>query len=445
MSQETRDMLEAEIGVEEIKLAVSSCGSDKAPGPDGFTFKFFKTYWDLVKDDIVEFVKYFETLGKFSNGCNSSFISLAAKVKDPLSLKDYRPINLIGALYKIIAKILANRMRKHIGGCINEVQSAFLEGRNILEGPLIVNELVSWTQKTGRKMLLFKADFNKAFDSVNWEYLDSIMMQMNFSEKWRRWIAGCLESSKASVLVNGSPTKDFDMSKGVRQGDPMSPFLFIIAMEGLHVMMSSAVERGLFDGMKIPNSNVNISHLFYADDALFIGHWSQRNIANLARILRCFHMVSGLKVNFNKSRVYSIGGEPSEVSEWASPLGCEPSALPFTYLGVPVGDNMNRKNAWNPIIDKFKSKLSTWKSKTLSFGGRVTLAKAVLGNLPTYYLSLFAAPIGVIKDLEKIQRQFIWGGMENKSSILELTREKRIGRRIVPKLNYSNRIQGQNK
>lgn len=100
-----------------------------------------------------------------------------------------------------------------------------------------------------------------------------------------------------------------------------------------------------------------------------------------------------------------------------SPLGCEPSALPFTYLGVPVGDNMNRKNAWNPIIDKFKSKLSTWKSKTLSFGGRVTLAKAVLGNLPTYYLSLFAAPIGVIKELEKIQRQFIWGGKENKSSI----------------------------
>ena len=113
--------MEAEIGVEEIKLAVSSCGSDKAPGPDGFTFKFFKTYWDLVKDDIVEFVKYFETLGKFSNGCNSSFISLAAKVKDPLSLKDYRPINLIGALYKIIAKILANRIRKHISGCINEV------------------------------------------------------------------------------------------------------------------------------------------------------------------------------------------------------------------------------------------------------------------------------------------------------------------------------------
>ena len=148
------------------------------------------------------------------------------------------------------------------------------------------------------------------------------------------------------------------MSKGVRQGDPLFPFLFIIAKEGLNVAMKSATSNGVFDGVHIPNSSICVSHLLYADDGLFLGDWSQRNIANLARILRCFYVSSGLKVNFSKSKVYGIGVPPQEVSNWASPLGCEPTVLPFTYLGVPVGSNMNRIAAWKPILDKLKSKLS---------------------------------------------------------------------------------------
>nr|KAJ0190387.1 hypothetical protein LSAT_V11C800419560 [Lactuca sativa] len=126
-----------------------------------------------------------------------------------------------------------------------------------------------------------------------------------------------------------------------------------MAMEGLNVMMKAATERGVFDGIRIPNANISVSHLFYADDALFIGDWSRKNISNLARILRCFHVVSGLKVNFTKSKVFDIGALHSEVCSWAAPLGCAPSSLPFTYLGVPIGENMNRKTAWRSIIDKF--------------------------------------------------------------------------------------------
>lgn len=235
-------------------------------------------------------------------------------------------------MYKIVAKLLALRIKKVIGGCIDETQTVFVAGRNILERPLMVNELCSWSKSSGRKMLLFKVDFNKAFDCVNWGYLDSIMDQLGFGGKWRWWIRGCLESATASVVINGSPSKEFSMSKGVRQGDPLSPFLFIIAMEGLNVTIKAAVEKGLFDGVPIPNSSLRLSHLFYADDALFVGEWSRRNIVNLARILRCFHVASGLKVNFSKSKVYGIGASQHEVSLWSTPLGCEPSSLPFTYL-----------------------------------------------------------------------------------------------------------------
>lgn len=151
-----------------------------------------------------------------------------------------------------------------MGNCIDEVQSAYVEGRNILDGPLVVNEICSWAKKSKTKVLLFKVEFDKAFDSINWEFLDSNLLQMGFGNKWRMWIKGCLQSSHTSVLVNGTPTYEFTTSKGVRPRDPLSPFLFIIAMEGLSVAMRAACETGVFQGLQLPHGGPLISHLLYA-------------------------------------------------------------------------------------------------------------------------------------------------------------------------------------
>ncbi|KAI3509571.1 hypothetical protein L1887_24947 [Cichorium endivia] len=416
--------LEAPFTMEEIKDALWACGCDKAPGPDGFNFKFIKNYWDMLKSDVMNCVLHFDKFGTLARGCNSSFITLVPKVKDPSSLSDYRPISLIGCVYKIISKILAIRLKKVIGKVISDVQSAYVEGRNILDGPLVINELYAWAKKVKRKILLFKVDFEKAFDNVNWEFLDSTLSQMGFGTKWRLWIRGCLQSSRASVLINGSPTEEFAISKGVRQGDPLSPFLFIIAMEGLNVALQEARDKGLFKGLQLPNGGPCVSHLFYADDALFVGEWDRTNLKNLARILKCFHASSGLKVNFHKSRVFGIGASDSETTNWASILGCDVGTFPFTYLGVPVGANMNLTKNWKPIIEKFQNKLSIWKSKSLSFGGRLTLLSSMLGNLPTYFFSLFTAPVTVTNKLENIRRRFLWGGEENKTKIHWVAWEK---------------------
>nr|KAJ0214831.1 hypothetical protein LSAT_V11C400224590 [Lactuca sativa] len=329
--------LEAPIVIDEIKSAIWDCGSEKAPGPDEYSFKLFKTYWDMLKTDKIKVAKHFERFGRFEIGCNASFLTLLSEIKDPLSIGDFRPIYLIGSMYKIIAKILAKRLKCVIGQCIGDVQTAFVEGRNILDGLLIINELCSWAKKQSDKILFFKVDFNKEFYMVNWEYLDHIQMQMGFGERWRGWIQGYLKSSRASVLVNGTPTDEFDFERGIRQGDPLSPFLFIIVMEGLHISMKGACEKGIFKGWQIPNDDCSVSHLFYANDALFVRVWSAENLKNLERILRCFHVSSGLRVNFNNSRVFGIGVEPHEIATLAEPLGCEPTKLPFIYLGVPVG------------------------------------------------------------------------------------------------------------
>lgn len=134
--------------------------------------------------------------------------------KDPLTLGDFRPISLIGCLYKIMSKMLAGRLKLVVGSTIGEFQTVYIEGRNILDSPLIVNEICAWAKKVKKKILLFKVDFDKAFDIVNWEYLESIMMQMGYGEKWRNWIKGFLGSSRSSILVNGAPTDEFLLEKG---------------------------------------------------------------------------------------------------------------------------------------------------------------------------------------------------------------------------------------
>nr|KAJ0197785.1 hypothetical protein LSAT_V11C700368170 [Lactuca sativa] len=289
--------LEAPISLEEAKVAVWAYGTEKALGPDRFTFKFIKQFWSLVSPDVMRFIRHFKDYGTLSRGCNSSF--------------------------------------RH----------------NILDGPLIINEICSWAKQIKRKVL-FKFDFDKAFDSINWNYLDSVLDQMGFGSKWRAWIRGCLFSSRASIIMNRCDTKEFNISRGMRQGDPLSPFLFIIAMEGLNVALKTAGERV---SIKVFNFQVQ-SEESHSHSKMFLGY------------------------------------VPQSLYNWVNILGCKAATLPFTYLGVPIGANMKLIKGWKPVIDKFKSKLSKWKSKTL--------------NLPTYYMSLFLVPCGVVETPEKSVESF---------------------------------------
>ena len=152
--------------------------------------------------------------------------------------------------------------------------------------------------------------------------------------------------------------------------------------------------------MQLLNNGPIISYLFHVDDAFLVCEWCVSNLRNLVCILKWFHVSFGLKVNFHNSMVFGVGASTNETSRWACLFGCEAGSLPFTYLGVLMGTNMNLVKKWNPIITKFQVKLSQWKSKTLSFCGRLTVIKSILGNLPTYYMPLFKFPRRVIETLE---------------------------------------------
>ncbi|GKD16537.1 putative RNA-directed DNA polymerase, eukaryota, reverse transcriptase zinc-binding domain protein [Tanacetum coccineum] len=239
-----RALLEANVSMDEIKVAVWGCGGEKALGPDGVH-------------------------------------------------------------YKIIAKVLANRLSKVVDKIVSHEQTTFIVNRQILDGPLILSE---------------------ALYLVSWRYLDFMLCNLGFGLTWRSWIEASLKSSQTSILVNGSLTSEFNVRRGLRQGDPLSPFLFIIIMEGLHVALSNSVRNGLIRDINIGSSNINLSHLFFADDVVITTDWCNHNLENIIRIFKVFYLALGLKINIHKSSIYGIGVSSEDV-HLASTTGCRGLAI----------------------------------------------------------------------------------------------------------------------
>ena len=210
----------------------------------------------------------------------------------------------------------------------------------------------------------------------------------------------CISTMKMSMLVNGSLTEEFCLEKGLRQGDPLSPFLFNIAVQGLSCMLQRGCDLGLTTGINIGNIGPIISHLQFADDTLIFSSNSLYSMRNIKRILLCFELVSGLKVNFYKSSNVGVGVTAHTCNFTAQLLRCKQDQLPLMYLGLPIGGNLGRTMMWNPIVRNISCRLASWKGIFLSTRGRLCLIKSVLSNLPIYYLSMFPMPATVASKIE---------------------------------------------
>nr|GEV75973.1 RNA-directed DNA polymerase, eukaryota [Tanacetum cinerariifolium] len=375
--------LEMCISRDEIRLAVWSCRANKSPGPDGFTFEFFKNYWNFVRLDFCEAVEYFFEYRSFPKGCNSSFVALIPKVTDAKLVNDFRPISLIGCVYKVVTKILTNRLDVVIPDLISDTQSAFVAGRQILDGPFILNEILHWCKRKNKQVMFFKVDLAKAYDSVRWDYL--------------------LDMLEGLVLVNLG-------ASGFEVRSVLLRLLFwlmeVLPMNSLSIVVLSKVI--LWPRVRLQGSLL-ISHLFYADDALFLGEWSDKNLEVIIHTLRCFHLALGLKINIQKCQLLGVGVPRPIVEKAARCIGCDVLQNQFRCLGVMVGECMSRHKAWEDTVVKLKNRLSKWKAKTLSIGERLTLLKSVLGASPLYSMSIFKVPRGILKAMEAIRNNFFIG------------------------------------
>ncbi|RZC29900.1 Exocyst complex component SEC6 isoform B [Glycine soja] len=417
LAQGEKETLVARFTETEITTAVWDCGGDKSPGPDGLNFNFIKQFWKILKPDFMRFLDEFYINGSFPKGSNASFIALIPKRNDPQSLNDYRPISLIGCVYKVVSKLLANRLTLVLPHLIDERQTAFIKGRHILHGVMIANEVIAEAKTKNKPCMFFKVDFEKAYDLLSWGFLNYMMMRMGFCERWRKWIHGCLSSASVSILINGSPTREFVPERGLRQGDPLAPFLFNLVTEGLTGLMRTAISKNLFTSYQVGSMKEDVNILQYADDTLFFGAANSANVRVLKYVLRCYELASGLKINYTKSQFGCLSKSEAWCRDAAHFLSYSQMGTPFSYLGIPVGSSPKSWSVWQPIINKFESKLASWKHRCLSIGSRITLINSVLTTLPIYLLSFYRIPKKVVHKIVSIQRNFRWGGDNDTTKI----------------------------
>uniref|UniRef100_A0A2N9EQD7 Reverse transcriptase domain-containing protein n=1 Tax=Fagus sylvatica TaxID=28930 RepID=A0A2N9EQD7_FAGSY len=408
-----RDMLDRPFELDEVVQVLKGLQGDKAPGPDGFSMAFFQKCWQVVETDVMAFFGEVYEHCKFEKSLNATFISLIPKKMNATNIRDFRPISLIGSMYKLLAKVLANRLARVLDGVVSESQNSFVGGRKTLDSVLIANECLDSRLKSRIPGLICKLDIEKAYDHVNWDCLYYIMDRMGFGSRWINWMRACTSTVRFSVLVNGSPTGFFDSARGLRQGDPLSPMLFLLIMEVLSRMLRRTVEEGRIKGFhagKDAITGVCISHLLFADDTILFCDANPEQLLYIRMVLTCFEAVTGLRVNLSKSEMVPVG-HVDGLDDLADLLHCRIGCLPLLYLGMPLGASYKSVDVWNTILEKIERRLAGWKKLYLSKGGRLTLLKSTLSSLPTYYLSLFTIPVSVAKRIECLQRNFLWGGM----------------------------------
>ncbi|RVW50079.1 putative ribonuclease H protein [Vitis vinifera] len=314
-------------------------------------------------------------------------------------LRDFRPISLLGGLYKLLAKVLANRMKKVVGKVVSTSQNAFVKGRQILDASLIANEVIDMWQKQKEKGIICKLDIEKAYDNQ-------------------------LEVLGEGVTKDGA-SGFFPSTKGLRQGDPLSPYLFIMGMEVLDVLIRRAVEGEFLSGCNIRGGSgpsLNISHLFFADDTIIFCEAKKDHLTYLGWILFWFEAASGLRINLAKSEIIPVGEVVEvEVEELAVELGCRVGTLPSQYLGLPLGAPNRAPYIWDGVEERVRRRLALWKRQYISKGGRVTLIKSTLASMPIYQMSIFRMSKVVVRRIEKVQRDFLWegGNMERKVHLVK--------------------------
>jgi exonuclease III len=431
----------------EVDLAVKNMPPGKAPGPDGFTTDFFHHCWEMIKEDVWRVVEESRTSGKVLTALNATFITLIPKEERVTHPKQFRPISLCNVIYKIVTKVIANRLKPILPFIISNEQSGYVEGRQIMDSVILANEVVHSLKSSNTPGMLIKLDLSKAFDRLSWQYMRAVLESFGFSISWIEWILALTSSPFFSILVNGSPARPFHSSRGIRQGDPLSPFLFVIMAEGLGRYLKDAVLDGSLSGLPIHDLHPAPSHSQFVDDTLLMITPTVRDANKLNSILSDFSDASGMLLNLDKSKLFFFNTPIPVQVHLSTLLGIARSSLPSTYLGIPLSGESAKSISWDSLLLSLANRLNNWTFRPLNIAARLILLKSVLQALPTYLFTALAAPVSVIKAIRSIQRNFLWQGHHsNKKWALvgweKLCKPKKLGGLGIRDPGKMNKVMG---
>lgn len=407
---------------EEIIKTIWSMDSDKAPGPDGFSIHFYKVCWDIIKYDLQRMVRGFMSKAKVGGSTNSTYLALIPKESNPESFARFRPISLCNASYKILAKLMANRMKPLLPRIISTAQGGFVKGRHILDNVIQVQETIHTSQQRKEKGMLIKLDMANAFDRVNRAFLSKVLLSFGFSIQFVNLLKACMNNPWIAPLINGRPANFFKAKRGIRQGCPLSPYLYIIMAEALSRKLEDERLSGSIPGLKITSRLSPINHALFADDSILLGGASIRIAKAFGKVIRSYCKVSGALINESKSEVFSWNTNHQELINIANTLGFKGNSKweSIRYLGLPIISGVNKRSLWSDIICKFKAKISKWGGHWLTKGGKVVLIKSQLSSLIIYQAAFLLAPRNIMDQISSLIRNFLWQGGRGNDKKLHL-------------------------
>ncbi|CAJ2637965.1 unnamed protein product [Trifolium pratense] len=397
VTEEDNHLLMAPMTKIELQQALFQMHPDKSPGPDGFNPAFYQRFWEHCGDDIFVAASSWLDRGYFPSSLNETNICLIPKCDNPTLMKDLRHISLCNVLYKIVSKVLANRLKFCLDKCVSQEQSAFVEGRSILDNALISIEVIhAMKRKTRgyRGELALKIDISKAYDKVDWGFL--------------------------RVLMNFDKDGPITLRRGLRQGDSLSPYLFILVAEGLTALIHQAVRKGDIHGVRICRGAPEVSHLLFADDCFLFCRANVAEVTQLLSILHTYEQASGQKINLSKSEVFiSRNMSQTAQADLVGILGVRHVLGTSIYLGLPSMVGRNKKTIFSYIKDRIWKRINSWRGRALSKAGKEIMIKLVLQAIPAYVMSMFILPSSFIDDIEKMINAFWWGGGNGNSKAWE--------------------------
>ncbi|XP_010495447.1 PREDICTED: uncharacterized protein LOC104772543 [Camelina sativa] len=394
----------------DITKVMHKLNPNKAPGPDGYTLGFYKAVWSTLGPEVISSITQFFHSSFLPSSTNATILALIPKKPGASSIKDYRPISCLNTLYKVVSKLLVAKIKPILPSLILPNQTAFLTDRLLLENTVLAAEIVNGYHKSqGPKRIVIKVDIAKAFDTLSWDFLFTCLKALEIPNQYLRWLQACICTPNFTIGYNGTVQGYFKGRRGLRQGDPLSPYLFVIAMNNLSLMLNKAAEEGKF----LYHHNCDtakLTHLCFADDLLIFVDGSVSSVQNVLEVLKEFEERPGLAISLQKSSFYSGGLTEEEIDSITVATGLPHGTLPVRYLGVPLCTKKLTLQNCEPLLQQVKGKINNWCSKSLSFAGRLVLINTVIAGISNFWCSTFLLPKACIRKINTMCSSFLWKG-----------------------------------
>ena len=416
LTPEKSIILEGPLSVDEVYSMLKTMKNNKSPGQDGFTVEFYRFFWQHLKTFIVTSLNYAYFKGKLSHSHKIGIITLIPKGNKPRHLlNNWRPISLLNVIYKIASGCIANRLKHVLPYLIHENQTGFLKGRFIGENIRLLYDVLLYTELNDIAGMLMVIDFEKAFDSVSHKFLFNVLDFFQFGPSLKKWIHLFYENAYSSVTVNGYCTERFVIGRGCRQGDPLSPYLFLLVSEilGILIRRSSSIS-----GLHLNRKTIKL--LQYADDTLLTLDGTKEDLQNALKILDEFEKMSNLKINISKTQVIWIGKNRACKKQFLSEHKLNWISEGYSrYLGIDFSVDLSKMVDHNYCekIKDIKRQIISWSKRTLTVLGRVIVVKTLLIPKLNYLLLSLPEPNSqIMKDINRSFYAFIWGNKPDKIS-----------------------------